>query len=61
LIKRKQVFSAFFAWIVLPQLDGLFLNEKLIFLFWFLNIAGQQGLNKITTRFGKHMACPHED
>jgi len=46
---------------VLLQLDSLFFNEKRIFVFCFLHIADQQGLSKITTRFGKHMACPHED
>jgi len=55
---KKEIFSVFFAFIVLPQLDGLLLNEKLFFTFCFLNIADQQGLSKIIAEFLKYTACP---
>jgi len=50
----------FFALILLHQLVGHFLIEKLIFSFRFFTIPDQQGFSKIFARFGKDIACPHE-
>jgi len=51
----------FFALILLCQLVGHYLIEKLIFSFCFFTIPDQQGLSKIVAWFGKFIACSHED
>ena len=59
-VKKSKFSRCFFAFILLRQLVGHFLIEKLIFSFCFFNIPDQQSSRKKFARFGKCITCPHE-